>query len=243
MKLAVLGAGGRMGQLICQAIDASDDHLVARVDRGGDATVPVGHGCFADADVVIDFSLPEGLRAAVPHLGDAALVSGTTGLNDEDEALLNAQAARAPVLHAANFSVGITALVDVVERLSAALPDYQVEIIEAHHQHKRDAPSGTALRLGRSVAEARGLKLSTVAQHGREGADASRSSDQIGFHSLRGGEIRGEHQVWLIGPDERIELRHLADSRNAFVSGALRAAHWVRARSAGRYTMSQVLFG
>ncbi len=259
-RIAVLGASGRMGRLvIAQVLQHPNATLCAAVVREGSSSrgidagtlaglppaecpiTPLGPGCFANADVVIDFSLPAGLVAALPHLGDCALVSGTTGLTDAQRLLLAAQTKHKAILRADNFSTGVTVLRDLVARASAALRDYDIEIVEAHHRHKRDAPSGTALALGESAATGRGLVLSDVMAHGRHGNTGERPVDQIAMHAVRGGGIVGDHTIMLCGSAERIELRHSAGTRSVFAEGALRAALWMRAKPAGAYHMEQVL--
>lgn len=245
-----------MGRRVVRAIVArSELRLAAAVGRAGSAhigrdagelagvgalevwIVPAGPGCFGDADVVVDFSLPEGLLAALPHLGTAGLVSGVTGLDAAGAAAVDAAAGEAPVLLAANFSTGVHVLADLVARATQALPAYDVEVVEAHHRHKRDAPSGTALFLGEAAARGRDVALEAV--HGREGR-TSRGSE-IGFHALRCGDVVGEHEVWLAGEGERLRLGHVATSRDAFALGAVQAACWLAGRRAGRYTMRDVL--
>lgn len=219
VRVAVLGATGRMGRrVVALAASEPDVTVVAAVGRGG-----IGAGCFADAEVVVDFSLPAGLAAALPHLGDAALVTGTTGLDEETLARLADRSARAPVLTTANFSTGVTLLLDLVERAARVLPEYDVEVIETHHRAKVDAPSGTALALARAAAGGRGTDLG------------------IGIHAVRMGDVVGEHQVWLAGAGERVLLGHVATSRDTFAAGALRAARWIRGRPPGRYAMRDAL--
>lgn len=256
LRIAVLGTG-RMGRLvIAEVLEADDLALAAVMTRPGsaslgiDAGVLAGRGacgvevselCPVDADVLVDFSLPDGLRAALPLLGEAALVSGTTGLDEEDRRLLQRRAERGPVLHAANFSTGVNLLLDLVAQAAKALPDYDLEIVESHHHHKRDAPSGTALALGRSAAEARGVTLEDVVVHGRHGDTGARPPGQIGMHALRLGDVAGEHTVTVAGPGERLVLGHVASSRQTFASGAVRAARWIAGRPAGTYSMRDVL--
>jgi 4-hydroxy-tetrahydrodipicolinate reductase len=216
-KVAVLGATGRMGKLVVAEVEADPDlRLVATVSRAS----PPGPGCFADADVVIDFSLPDGLLAALPFLDGQALVTGTTGLDAAGRGGLDAYGARAPLLAAPNFSAGITLLLDLTRRAAAAFPDAEIEIVEAHHRHKKDAPSGTALALK---------------------AAASDGARPVQVHALRGGDVVGDHTVWLLADGERIALTHLASSRTTFAKGAVRAARWIVGRPAGRYTMRDVL--
>jgi 4-hydroxy-tetrahydrodipicolinate reductase len=191
--------------------------------------------------VVIDFSLPEGTAELVERAGDQALVVGTTGLSPATESALRAHAARAPTLVASNFSTGVNVLMALVGQAAAALPDYDIEIVEMHHRHKRDAPSGTALALGRAAAAARGVDLDAVAAHGRSGETGERPVGQIAFHALRGGGVIGDHSVYLAGPAERVLLGHAATTRAAFALGALRAARWIADQPPGWYTMRDVL--
>lgn len=201
---------------------------------------PIGP-VLADTDVVIDFALPAGTMAALPHLGDAGFVSGTTGLEPTELARVQAHGFRAPVLLAANFSTGVNALLALVEAAARALPDFDIEIVEAHHRHKVDAPSGTALALGEAAAAARGVELDRVRQDGRVGRCGPRSPATIGLHALRGGSVTGHHTVWLAGADERIQLTHEAGSREVFARGAIRAARHIAKREPGVYTMRDVL--
>jgi 4-hydroxy-tetrahydrodipicolinate reductase len=199
-----------------------------------------------DADVVIDFSSPELLRRLLEMHGDAlggvGLVVGTTGLMPEEQALLTRQAQRSPVLQAANFSVGVNLLLALAERAAAVLgDDYDVEIVEAHHRRKVDAPSGTALALGDSVASGRGVWLGDVRVDGRGGRPGERPRGEVAFHAVRGGDIVGEHSVMFIGERERIELGHVAQDRALFAEGALRAARWLAGREPGAYSMRDVL--
>lgn len=247
-----------MGQLVLgEVLDAPDLELVEAFtapgapELGRDAGELVGRpacgvsvstlGGSIDADVAIDFSHPSGLAAAVPQLGSTALVSGTTGLDAAATEAIDRHAARAPVILAPNFSTGVNVLLDLVTRAARALPDYDIEIVESHHKHKRDAPSGTALALGHAAAAARGRKLEDLAVHGRSGDTGERPAGQIGLHALRLGDVAGEHEVFLAGPGERIALAHLATSRATFARGALRAARWIVGRPPGRYHMADVL--
>ena len=257
--VAVLGASGRMGRAVVrQILESSDLELVAAVTHAASAHIgvdaaahaglpasgiplqPVGP-VLAEADVVVDFALPTGTLAALPFLGDAALVSGTTGLSDDELARLERHATRAPLLLASNFSTGVNALIALVEAAARALPDFDIEIVEAHHRHKIDAPSGTALALGEAAAQARGLDLERVREDGRVGRTGPRRDGAIGFHAVRGGSVTGHHTVWLAGSDERLELTHEAGSREVFARGALRAARFVAGKPARRYTMRDVL--
>jgi 4-hydroxy-tetrahydrodipicolinate reductase len=250
-RIAVLGATGRMGRMVLAAVLAAEDlQLVAAIghsrDLGIDAGAliglpPAGVAITAlaelDADVVIDFSLPEALAAALPRLGKAALVTGTTGKTPD----LSARANAFPVLQAANFSTGVNVLLHVAAEVAAAMPAADVEIVEAHHRLKQDAPSGTALALGDAIARARASSLADHAVHGRSGRPGPRPAGEIGFHALRLGDVVGEHQVWFAADGERVSLGHVASSRATFAAGALRAARWIAGRPAGTYAMADVL--
>lgn len=260
IRIGVLGATGRMGRLVIDEVvrteglvlaaaitRAGSTHLgtdagqLAGAGSAGVAIATLSDDAFAGCDVVIDFSSPGALSRALPHLGSAALVTGTTGLDaDLIDALVQRSQDHA-ILIAANFSTGVTLLRDLVERAARALPDYDLEILEAHHRHKRDAPSGTALALGEDAARGRGWELSEVAVHGRGGEVGPRPAKEIGFHAIRGGGIIGEHQVWLTGAGERISLSHSAIQRSTFAEGAVRAARWIAGRPAGRYGLRDVL--
>ncbi|HEX5727150.1 MAG TPA: 4-hydroxy-tetrahydrodipicolinate reductase [Longimicrobiaceae bacterium] len=259
VRVVLCGATGRMGTTLARLM-ARDDALelvggIGRVE-GDDpppelecplADDPAGAGeWLRAADVVVDFSAPEALRRLLSTHGDAlagkGLVVGTTGLGDEERGLLREAAARAAVLQSANFSVGVNLLLALAERAAAVLDDgYDVEIVEAHHRRKADAPSGTALELGRWVARGRGVELDAVRVDGRSGRPGERPRGEIGFHAVRGGDIVGEHRVMFIGERERIELAHLAQDRALFAEGALRAAKWIAGKPAGSYSMADVL--
>jgi 4-hydroxy-tetrahydrodipicolinate reductase len=200
----------------------------------------------AETDVVIDFSAPAFLSRLLDQYGDVlagrALVVGTTGLDAAGEAALDRVAARSAVLRAANFSVGVNLLAALVEQAAAVLgPEFDVEIVEAHHRRKEDAPSGTALALGEAVAAGRQVSLEDTRRDGRSGRPGKRPEGEIGFHALRGGDVIGEHTVHFIGDMERIELTHKAADRRLFAAGALRAAAWMAGREPGRYSMREVL--
>jgi 4-hydroxy-tetrahydrodipicolinate reductase len=257
VRIVLSGATGRMGTTL--AALAADDQRVAVVggigrmpERGCDIgcelveTPETAGAMLREADVVVDFSSPELLRRLVRMHGDAlagrALVVGTTGLAEEDTDLLAAQAERSAVLVAANFSAGVNLLLALAERAAAALgDDYDVEVVEAHHRRKVDAPSGTALALGEAVARGRGVRLADVRVDGRSGDTGERPRGQVAFHSLRGGDVVGEHEVLLIGERERVTLGHAAQDRALFAEGALRAARWIAGKAPGEYTMRDVL--
>ena len=255
LRLVVCGATGRMGQTLARL--ASDDPrwtLAGGVDR---STAPLdgfpelrppqdAAEMIRSGDVVVDFSAPEFLRSLLESQGDAlegrALVVGTTGLGAEESQLLERQAQRSPVLTAANFSVGVNLLLSLAEQAARVLgPEYDVEIVEAHHRRKEDAPSGTALALGEAVAQGRGVALADARRDGRSGRPGARPQGEIGFHAVRGGDVVGEHTVMLLGDLERVELAHHASDRSLFASGALRAARWLSGREPGRYTMRDAL--
>lgn len=267
LAVGVLGASGRMGRMVLEellrpeVLDRGELRLAAAVARPGSASlgreahalvglsprlpgdevrlVAPGPGCFSGCDVVIDFSLPDALAAALPHLGKVALVSGTTGLPPETLQALDAQAQQAPVLWAANFSVGIALLVELVQQAAAAMPEADVEIVETHHRHKKDAPSGTANALADAVDAGRGGQAER--SHGRVGQIGERAPGPIGMHALRGGDVVGEHTVWLLSQGERVWLGHQASSRATFAAGAVRAARWLAHRPPRRYLFREVL--
>lgn len=255
--IVLSGATGRMGQTLASLIggDVGFSLLggIGRVPEPGcDIGCPIvetpetAGGWIREADVVIDFSAPELLHRLLEMHGDAlagkALVVGTTGLGDAEQEALARQAERSAVLQAANFSVGVNLLLALAEQAASVLgPDYDVEIVEAHHRRKVDAPSGTALALGEAVARGRGVPLAEVRVDGRSGRPGERPRGEVGFHSVRGGDIVGEHSVMLVGERERIELGHVAQDRALFAEGALRAARWMAGKAPGTYTMRDVL--
>jgi 4-hydroxy-tetrahydrodipicolinate reductase len=218
-----------------------DAGQVAGTSEAGVVLSQIGEGCFGDAEVVVDFSTPEGLTEALPQLGGSALVTGTTGLGPAAADLLLERSALAPVLTAPNFSTGVTLLLDLARRAASALPDYDIEVVEAHHRGKVDAPSGTALALAKAAARGRGVDLEEHAIFGREGRTGPRGIGDIGIHAVRMGDVVGEHQVWLAGRGDRVLLGHTATSRATFAEGALRAARWIRGKPPGSYAMQDVL--
>jgi 4-hydroxy-tetrahydrodipicolinate reductase len=266
VRIAVAGAGGRMGQALIEAT-LSDPGLVLAAafdvagspltghdagERFGRATgVVVGSdadAAAASADVLIDFTRPEGtlahLAACVRHR--TGVVVGTTGLSDAQKAELADRAKSVPVVFAPNMSVGVTVLLALVEDAARRLgAGYDIEVVEMHHRHKVDAPSGTALGLGEAAARGSGIALAQNAIYAREGTTGERKRGAIGFASLRGGDVVGEHTVIFAGAGERVELSHRAASRQNFATGALRAAHFVAAHRAqgraGLFDMQDVL--
>ncbi len=240
-RLALVGATGRMGRAIAEAV-AGDGRFVlsASISRANEHELSAA---IEGADVVVDFSSPsatENVAVLAAVHGKPCLV-GTTGLSADCHELLDALASVAPVVIAPNTSVGVTVLAHLVSEAARLLGDgYDAEIIELHHRRKVDAPSGTALRLGEAVASGRS-DLSAFAKHGREGQAGPRRDSEIGFHAVRAGGIVGEHTVLFASEAERVELTHRAHSRELFAAGALRAALWALAQPAGRYGMEDVL--
>jgi 4-hydroxy-tetrahydrodipicolinate reductase len=256
LRLVVSGATGRMGAAIGRLAAESDAWEVAGgIDRdGGSGSDPYPRltpldgaaDLIRNADVLLDFSAPDFLRSLLEthgaQLAGCAIAVGTTGLGSEEHALLKAQAKRSPVLTAANFSVGVNLLAALVEQAARALGEgYDAEIVETHHRRKEDAPSGTALALGEALADGLGADLGDVRRDGRSGRPGARPDGEIGFHSLRGGDIVGDHRVLFIGERETIELSHRAHDRALFADGALRAGRWLAGRNAGLYSMRDVL--
>jgi len=265
-RIAIAGAGGRMGQTLIEATLAADDlSLQSAFDIEGSAAVgrDVGerHGrttgvvvgsdvdtALRDADVLIDFTRPEGTLAhlaACVRLGVGAVV-GTTGLTDSQQRELAAFAQRVPIVFAPNMSMGVNVLLKLVELGAKGLgADFDIEIVEMHHKHKVDAPSGTALKLGEAAAAGVGLSLRDCATYARQGVTGERKPGTIGFAALRGGDVVGEHSVIFAGAGERVQLTHIATSRQNFAAGALRAARYVaarrEAREAGLADMQDVL--
>ncbi len=263
MKIGLLGAAGRMGAALVRRITATPGaRLAAAAERTGHAAagrdagehagiealgVAIGtdaRAVFAAADVVIEFSLPEATaaHAALAAETGTAHVIGTTGLDDSQAASVRAAAANAPVVWAPNMSVGVNLLLSLTEQAARILgPDYDIEIVEMHHRHKVDAPSGTALGLGKAAAAGRGVAHDDAAVRVRDGHTGPRETGAIGYAVLRGGDVPGEHTVIFAGAGERIELGHRAGSRDIFADGAVRAALWTRGQPPGLYDMHSVL--
>jgi 4-hydroxy-tetrahydrodipicolinate reductase len=248
VKIAIAGAGGRMGRTLIDAVAADGElSLVAAVEMpkspalgtpAGAVKVTSDLTTLASADVVLDFTRPEGTLAILKHA--KAMVIGTTGFTEEDKDRIAEAAKRIPIVMAANFAVGVNTVYKLAETAAKILGDaYDVEIVEAHHRDKVDAPSGTALQLGQVVARALERPLQPV--HGRKGDVRERTSKEIGFHSIRGGDIVGEHTVIFAGVGERVEVTVRSQSRLTYANGALRAAKWLQGRPPGLYAMSDVL--
>lgn len=261
--IVVTGASGRMGQMLIQTIQASDAaHLVGAVEREGHPWVgrDVGEAmggaalgvdvsddpleAFAKAQAVIDFTSPAASVgfANLAAQARAVHVIGTTGMTQDDLDKLAIAARHATIVRAGNMSLGVNLLVQLTKQVAAALDeDYDIEIIEAHHNRKVDAPSGTALMLGEAAAEGRNVDLASTSDRARDGITGARRRGQIGFSAIRGGDIIGEHDVMFAAMGERITLRHVASDRSVFARGALKAALWGQGRKPGEYDMLDVL--
>ena len=264
MRLIVAGAGGRMGRTLIKAIaDTKGVALAGAVDASGsviigrDAGELAGLGkngiaittdpapLLAAADGLVDFSIPAATASFAQLLAKRAgfvHVIGTTGLKDAEEKLVALAAKNAVVVKSGNMSLGVNLLVALTKRVAKTLgPDFDIEILEMHHNKKVDAPSGTALMLGRAAAEGRGIDLAQHSVRSRDGQTGARRAGDIGFAALRGGTVTGEHSVIFAGQAERIELTHRAEDRMIFARGALHAALWARGRKPGLYSMADVL--
>lgn len=261
--IVVTGASGRMGQMLIRTIGASDTaRLVGAVERPGHDWIGADPGeamggaalgltvtddplaAMTGAQAVIDFTAPDATVefAALAAKARVVHVIGTTGLSEEDIAKLEPASRHAPQIRAGNMSLGVNLLVQLTRQVAAALDeDFDIEVIEAHHGRKVDAPSGTALMLGEAAAEARGVRLADVADRGRDGMTGARQRGHIGFSAIRGGDIVGEHDVLFAGAGERIVLRHVATDRGIFARGALKAALWGQGKAPGQYDMLDVL--
>lgn len=250
--IGIFGARGRMGQAIAGVADAAGLVIAGGTDGKAEGTIGAAGapittdpGTLATrADVLIDFSVPAALRAHLDLCIAAGkpLLIGTTGLETEHQAAIDAAAARIAVLQTGNTSLGVNLLAALVREAAARLgDDWDIEIAEMHHRHKVDAPSGTALLLGQAAAQGRGIDLASHSARGRDGITGARRPGDIGFASLRGGSVAGDHLVILAGENERIELGHRAESRVIFARGAVKAAQWLIGKAPGRYTMADVL--
>ncbi len=252
IKVGVFGANGRVGQLIIDDLKNTQDISLSSVFVRNELNfsidpsvlVSTNINSFLDAcDIVIDFSLPEAcealLEAAIKN--PKPLVIGTTGLNTHQLNLLKQASEIMPILYATNMSLGVALLNKLVYQAAAALEGFDIEIVEMHHKHKKDAPSGTALTLGESAANGRGLDLDKVRVSGRDGNIGERSNDEIAVMALRGGDIVGRHTVGFYNDGEFIELNHTATSRSTFSKGAIRAGAWLANKKAGLYSISDCL--
>ncbi|WP_029010894.1 4-hydroxy-tetrahydrodipicolinate reductase [Azospirillum halopraeferens] len=263
MKIGVVGCGGRMGRMLVQEIVATpgctlaggtervggplvgqDVAVIAGLEPSGVLAIDDPVPLFAEADAIIDFTTPDAAErhAALAAQSETVLVVGTTGLNPAQRESLARAATHTPIVHAPNMSVGVNLLFALVERVAGVLAeDYDIEIVEMHHRHKVDAPSGTALGLGHAAAQGRGVDLDRVWQKVRDGHTGPRTPGSIGFATLRGGDVVGDHTVVFAAEGERIELTHKASSRQVFARGAVRAAMWANDKPSGLFTMRDVL--
>ena len=261
--IVITGASGRMGQMLLRLVqDSPHARLVGAVERTGHAWIGQDIGeamggvalgvhatddpleAFATAQAVIDFTTPEATLefATLTAQARAVHVIGTTGMTPQQIAALEPAARHAVIIRAGNMSLGVNLLVQLTKRVAAALDeDFDIEVIEAHHNQKVDAPSGTALMLGEAAAEGRGVRLEDVSDRGRDGITGARRRGDIGFSAIRGGDIVGEHDVLFAAPGERITLRHVASDRAVFGRGALKAALWGQDKGPGAYDMVDVL--
>lgn len=260
MKIAISGASGRMGKMLIEAVVKADDMtLAAALCPSGDALIGQDAGAFMGAatgvlvtddiealkgcDVLIDFTRPAGTLAYLAFCREHGIgvVIGTTGFDAQGKAAIEAAASDIPIVFAPNMSVGVNAAFKLIEVAAKLLADYDCEIVEMHHKHKVDAPSGTALEMGRRVAAARGAKFEDVAVLSREGHTGERRPGSIGFAALRGGDVVGDHTVIFASTGERIEISHKSGSRAGYAQGSLAAARFILKKNNGLFSMSDVL--
>jgi 4-hydroxy-tetrahydrodipicolinate reductase len=262
MKIAVAGASGRMGRMLIEAIqEAGDAALTGALDVPGSAALGTDAGLFggrdtgiriesdlaaglANAEFLIDFTRPEGTLKHLAYCAEHGIkmVIGTTGFDAEGKAAIAAAAQRTAIVFAPNMSIGVNVTMKLLEMAAKSFSEgYDIEIVEAHHRHKVDAPSGTALKMGEVIADALGRKLDDVAVYAREGATGPRDPSSIGFATIRGGDIIGDHTVLFAGIGERIEISHKSASRVTYAHGSLRAARFLRDKRSGLYDMQDVL--
>ncbi|MGP5120505.1 4-hydroxy-tetrahydrodipicolinate reductase [Psychrobacter alimentarius] len=263
IKVGVIGAGGRMGRMLIEAVnDNPQTTISAAIERQGSSLVgadagevaAIGHlnvqivddlqAVVDDIDVLIDFSLPDAteknMQVCAEH--NVAMVIGTTGFNEQQEQVLAKASEKIAIVYAGNYSTGVNLSLKLLEMAAKAFgAEADVEVIEAHHKHKIDAPSGTAYMMAEAVADARGQNLKDVAVYGREGQTGEREAGTIGIHAIRGGEIIGDHTVMFIADGEVVEITHRARARMTFAAGAVRAATWVIQQPTGQYNMQDVL--
>lgn len=263
INVGVIGAGGRMGRMLVEAVQQNPQTtLTAAIERQGSSLVGADAGEVAAVgrldvqivddlqsvinkiDVLIDFSLPDAteqnMQVCAAH--NVAMVIGTTGFNEQQEQVLATASEQVAIVYAGNYSTGVNLSLKLLGMAAKAFgTDADVEVIEAHHKHKIDAPSGTAYMMAEAVAEARGQNLKDVAVYGREGQTGAREAGTIGIHAIRGGEIIGDHTVMFIADGEVVEITHRARARMTFAAGAVRAATWIVQQSAGQYNMQDVL--
>lgn len=263
-RIAIIGAAGRMGRILIEATDAAaDSEMGAGIILPSDSLIGADAGEMAglgkklgvslvgsletakdDFDVLIDFTSPEATMANIEFCkaNGKGIVIGTTGLSDEQKATLQAAGKDMKIVFAPNYSVGVTLCLNLLRMAAKVMGDESdIEVIEMHHKHKVDSPSGTALRLGEVVAETMGWDLNEVANYGREGITGARPHKEIGFQTIRGGDVVGDHTVMFATEGERVEITHKAQSRMTFAKGAVRAAGWLKAQDNGVYDMQDVL--
>ena len=263
INIGVIGAGGRMGRMLIEAVqDNPQTSLSAAIEREGSSLIGTDAGEVAaierlnikivddlvsvidDIDVLIDFSLPDATEQNMQTCAEhkVAMVIGTTGFNEQQEHVLTEASKHIPIVYAGNYSTGVNLSLKLLGMAAKAFGnEADVEVIEAHHKHKIDAPSGTAYMMAQAVAEARGQNLKEVAVYGREGQTGAREAGSIGIHAIRGGEIIGDHTVMFIADGEVVEITHRARARMTFAAGAVRATTWVIQQKAGQYNMQDVL--
>jgi 4-hydroxy-tetrahydrodipicolinate reductase len=251
MRIGIAGIAGRMGRLLAEEVGAAGATLAGGTVRGTAPTVgatlfPDAAALFAASDVVIDFTHAHAARghAEAAARSGKGLILGTSGLSAEEEAAVAEAAKRAPIVYAANFAAGVCLVIALAEKLAAALPpeSYDAEIVEMHHRQKVDAPSGTAVAIGRAVAKGRGTTLEAAGREsGRDGHTGTRKAGAIGFAALRGGQVIGEHTLLFAAGSEHIALTHRSFDRRAYATGAVRAALWLKGKPPGLYSMNDVL--
>nr|WP_299038784.1 4-hydroxy-tetrahydrodipicolinate reductase [uncultured Psychrobacter sp.] len=263
INIGVIGAGGRMGRMLIEAVeDNPQTSLSAAIEREGSSLIGADAGEVAaierlnikivddlvsvidDIDVLIDFSLPDATEQNMQTCAEhkVAMVIGTTGFNEQQEQVLTEASKHIPIVYAGNYSTGVNLSLKLLGMAAKAFGnEADVEVIEAHHKHKIDAPSGTAYMMAQAVADARGQNLKEVAVYGREGQTGAREAGSIGIHAIRGGEIIGDHTVMFIADGEMVEITHRARARMTFAAGAVRATIWVIQQKAGQYNMQDVL--
>ncbi|MDR0800386.1 MAG: 4-hydroxy-tetrahydrodipicolinate reductase [Endomicrobium sp.] len=254
MKITVCGAAGRMGQAILAIAKSDEDvEIVGALEYERSRAIGAGDPIISsinnlekflsETNVLIDFTNPD---SALKNLETAKeykipVVIGTTGFNEEQKKKISEISKSIPIVFSPNMSAGVNILFKLVEAVAKKIPDYDIEIVELHHNKKKDSPSGTAAKLAEIAASSIGRDINDVGVYGRHSADALRKKDEIGVHSVRAGDIVGDHTVYFAGPGERIELTHRAHSRDTFAAGAVRAAKWVASRKTGLYDMADVL--
>jgi len=262
LNIAVAGASGRMGQMLVEAIGQTNDMVLAgALDMAGAPSLGLDVGAFlgkrtgviisadqatalTNADFVIDFTRPEGTLELLPHCvrHGVKMIIGTTGFDDAGRSAITAAAKDIAIVLAPNMSVGVNVTMKLLEMAARSFSEgYDIEIIEAHHRHKVDAPSGTALMMGEVVAQAQGRKLEDVAVYARHGVTGPRTPSSIGFATIRGGDVVGDHTVLFAGDGERIEISHKSSSRVTYAHGSLRAARFLADKPAGLFDMQDVL--